>query len=403
MTPHEPCTAVILAAGFSSRMGAFKPLLSLAGQTALERCVRLFRDAGVDDVRVVIGHRRDELRPLLRSMRIRAIENNHPEQGMFSSVRCALLDIQATNVDAAKTRRSQGCLLLPGDIAAVRAHTVVCLRDEWGRKQASVILPSFMGKTGHPAFLAATAFSDILAWDGRNGLHGWIKRRFPAGPPTVPVTDAGTLMDMDTPDDAARMAHRLDRTLDLSIPDAEECLALHQLYAPDRNRRHIRAHCLVVARVGLRLGAPLLQAGRDISLETVASAALLHDIAKGRPDHARLGGEFLREQGFSTVAGIIAAHHESDDLASDDVNASVLLRVADLLVLEDRFAGLENRFAATLHRFRHDPDALQAIRAKQAAAHTAMKHLERIIGQDPEAAAKKPANAESLFLQGFAP
>ena len=46
--------AVILAAGFSSRMGDFKPLMDLAGQSVLARCVRNFREAGVLDV--VVGH-----------------------------------------------------------------------------------------------------------------------------------------------------------------------------------------------------------------------------------------------------------------------------------------------------------------------------------------------------------
>ena len=45
--------AIVLAAGFSERMGEFKPLLPLGGVTVLERCVALFRNAGIDDVRVV--------------------------------------------------------------------------------------------------------------------------------------------------------------------------------------------------------------------------------------------------------------------------------------------------------------------------------------------------------------
>ena len=49
--------AIILAAGFSGRMVEFKPLLSLGGITVMERCVTLFREAGIDDVRVVTGHR----------------------------------------------------------------------------------------------------------------------------------------------------------------------------------------------------------------------------------------------------------------------------------------------------------------------------------------------------------
>ena len=49
-------SAIILAAGFSRRMGALKPILKLGDKTILERAIRLFRDLGIEDVIVVVGH-----------------------------------------------------------------------------------------------------------------------------------------------------------------------------------------------------------------------------------------------------------------------------------------------------------------------------------------------------------
>ena len=37
-------SAIILAAGYSSRMGDFKPLMDLDGKTPLERCIRSFSE-----------------------------------------------------------------------------------------------------------------------------------------------------------------------------------------------------------------------------------------------------------------------------------------------------------------------------------------------------------------------
>ena len=49
--------AVVLAAGKSSRMGRTKATLPLGrGDTFLTRIVRTLRDAGVEDVVVVVGH-----------------------------------------------------------------------------------------------------------------------------------------------------------------------------------------------------------------------------------------------------------------------------------------------------------------------------------------------------------
>ena len=47
--------AIILAAGFSSRMGSDKALLELGGRTTLERIVNSHQEAGVDQIILVTG------------------------------------------------------------------------------------------------------------------------------------------------------------------------------------------------------------------------------------------------------------------------------------------------------------------------------------------------------------
>jgi len=77
--------AIVLAAGYSSRMTDFKPLLPLAGSTAFERCIGLFRAAGVGEVIAVLGYRAEELQPLAERAGARCVFNPHFEQEMFSS------------------------------------------------------------------------------------------------------------------------------------------------------------------------------------------------------------------------------------------------------------------------------------------------------------------------------
>ena len=62
--------AVILAAGYSSRMKAFKPLLDIGGKTALERLVYELKQAGVRPIIVVTGHCREKLYPVLENLKI---------------------------------------------------------------------------------------------------------------------------------------------------------------------------------------------------------------------------------------------------------------------------------------------------------------------------------------------
>ena len=59
--------AVILSAGYSSRMKRFKPLLKIGETTAVQKLVRSVKDAGIGRIVTVTGYSRELLRPVLDS------------------------------------------------------------------------------------------------------------------------------------------------------------------------------------------------------------------------------------------------------------------------------------------------------------------------------------------------
>jgi CTP:molybdopterin cytidylyltransferase MocA len=65
MTADDDIAAVLLAAGRSRRMGAFKPLLPFGGVSVAEACVASLRAGGAGEVVVVVGHRGAEVRAAL--------------------------------------------------------------------------------------------------------------------------------------------------------------------------------------------------------------------------------------------------------------------------------------------------------------------------------------------------
>ena len=79
--------ALLLAAGESSRMGTPKPLLDWAGETLVEYQVRQLRDAGAEDVVVVLGHRADEIEPAIARTGARSVRNDRYREGRASSLR----------------------------------------------------------------------------------------------------------------------------------------------------------------------------------------------------------------------------------------------------------------------------------------------------------------------------
>ena len=328
--------ALILAAGYSSRMGAFKPLLPLAGVSALERAVGLFRAAGVADVRVVTGHRGAELAPLLRRLQARAIANPRYAEGMFSSVAAGLASLEAT-VDA--------CLVLPVDLPLVRPATVRALLQAFAGAPAELFYPTFAGERGHPPLIAGGLARRLPAWRGPGGLKGALEA-WAAGARELAVADAMILHDMDRPADFAALQRRAQR---LEIPSRAECRALLALSygADDPVVRHSEA----VAQLAVELGAALNASGAALDLELLEAAGLLHDLARREPDHARVGAERLRALGFAAVAEPVAVHMDLPEPAGPAIGVAEVVFLADKLVQEARRVPLSERFQRVWERF----------------------------------------------------
>ena len=87
---EERFGAVILAAGLSTRMKAFKPLLPVDGRPALEGLIETVKAAGLSDITVVTGYNREALTPELARLGATEAYNENYESGMFSSIQTGL-------------------------------------------------------------------------------------------------------------------------------------------------------------------------------------------------------------------------------------------------------------------------------------------------------------------------
>ena len=163
----ERVTALVLAAGLSSRMQQFKPLLPLGGVTALERIIRTFREAGVSDVRVVVGHRHEVLEPLVEKLGGRPVLNRNYQEGMFSSVIAGIGSL-APEVDA--------FFVQPVDVPLVRPSTIRSLLQVHHQTHNDLIYPSFLGRRGHPPLIAGRHAQAIAGWRGDGGLQAILAR-----------------------------------------------------------------------------------------------------------------------------------------------------------------------------------------------------------------------------------
>lgn len=123
--------------------------------------------------------------------------------------------------------------------------------------------------------------------------------------------------------------------------------------------RDVISHCAAVASLAHSLCS---DAGGDGAL--AFRAGLLHDIAKGHSDHARLGGQWLEAVGCTAEAAIIARHH---DITADASTEAKAVYLADKLIRGTTRVSLKERFDASLSKCR-TPEALAAHEARRIAA-----------------------------------
>ena len=187
---------IILAAGFSERMGVFKPLLQVGGRPAVLRSVYTAKDSGVNDIIVVTGHMCEDIETVLsgEAPEVRIVRNSRFHEGMFSSVYAGV---------SALPEDLEGFFILPADCCAVSPGTLLVLMEEIGKTgESAVVYPVFEGRRGHPPLIPARFIDELLSYNGKDGLRGFLSL-LPGI--YVQTDDRGVLLDMDTPEEYATL------------------------------------------------------------------------------------------------------------------------------------------------------------------------------------------------------
>ncbi len=320
-------SAVILAAGFSSRMKTFKPLLPVGKKTMIQTVIDLFRNNGITDIVVVTGHNREQLEPVVKNAGARPMFHPGFASGMLGSIQKGIRHIRPEHA---------GFFLLPTDIPAVRPSTVRLMIREFHTNPHRIIMPCFKGQPGHPPLIPSELTTRIQAL-GKNAtlrvLLAAEKKR------TLTLHDQGILMDADDPDGYRRV---LDKVRSLDIPNREECLSIVDQELP---REHpIRDHLALVARTALKLAHAVSD---PVNVDLVIAAALLHDVKRMEKKHAGAGAALLQDLGFTRVSTVISQHMDIELDLHAPVQEKELVYFADKLCTRH---GLDIDYH---HRFRN--------------------------------------------------
>lgn len=150
-------SAIVLAAGKSSRMGENKLLLPWNGSTVIRHIVDVLACAPVAEVWVVTGFEADLLQSALEGAPCRLAHNPDFESGMASSI--------ATGVRAAP--EADGYLIALGDMPFLKSELV--LRVVKRAAKDRIVVPRFKDRLGQPILFGAEFRGELLTLHSDKG------------------------------------------------------------------------------------------------------------------------------------------------------------------------------------------------------------------------------------------
>jgi molybdenum cofactor cytidylyltransferase len=151
-------SGIILAAGFSRRLGRDKLLLEINHGPIIENVIRAAVKSSLDEI--ILVYRRKVVKAIADSYRIKTIQNEDAKNGQSTSV---VKGIRAANA------ATDAYLFMVGDQPFLNSETINCILDCHVKKPDQIIVPLYNDHAGTPVLFPVSFQNDLLLIRGDTG------------------------------------------------------------------------------------------------------------------------------------------------------------------------------------------------------------------------------------------
>lgn len=184
---------IVLAGGFSSRVGTYKMELELDGKKLIEKTIEGMAEV-CSKIYVVGGYQVERLQKIFfKNSKIEVVFNANYINGMYSSIQ-----------EGVKHIRGERFFIMPGDCPLVSSKIYKHLLEIEG----DIIIPSFNGRKGHPILLAGHLAREILEDSIVSNLRKFIGKHLYK---LAQVDEESILFDVDTMEDYRKIQELYQR------------------------------------------------------------------------------------------------------------------------------------------------------------------------------------------------
>ena len=185
-------SAIVLAAGRSTRMGSQKMLLPWGETTVIENVISTLQEVGIPNIRVVTGEMHAKISERLQEYNVQLVFNKDYENGeMLTSIQVGICEINAA---------ADAILIVLGDQPQIKAQVIREIIERYLVTHHPIIVPSYKMHRGHPWLLGQSFWEEILALKPPETLRDFlIKHNVEID--YVNVDTPSVLQDLDTQQD----------------------------------------------------------------------------------------------------------------------------------------------------------------------------------------------------------
>lgn len=187
--------AIIMASGFSRRMGVNKLLLTFKGKTLIESILDKITKCDFYDI--VLAAQDEKILEIGNKMGIKAIYNEKAELGQSQSIKLGIMN----------SREADGYAFFTGDQPLLNIDTIKYLMKCFNEAKDSIIIPAFNEKRGTPVIFPQKFKSELLSLEGDTGGKQIISKHMDFVK-FIQIKSELLLFDIDTEEDYAELLNK---------------------------------------------------------------------------------------------------------------------------------------------------------------------------------------------------
>ena len=182
--------AVILTGGESRRMGSAKALLPYQGRPFLEHLLEVTQHPKIGARRVVLGAHAEAITQVVKLDPAEVVVNAEWEKGQLSSIQAAVRKLPAG---------TDGMLLFLVDHPLVSEGLVGQLIEKFYTSRTLIVLPTHLGRRGHPVIFSSALYEELLAAPPEVGARAvvWAHANEIV---EVPTDEEGVVLNLNDPE-----------------------------------------------------------------------------------------------------------------------------------------------------------------------------------------------------------